>query len=58
MGEKGRVSMAHIRQITKTAPAKAVNFEEIVFAGNGLIGLALSAVNLVNTLKSLLTSNT
>ncbi|HOJ33238.1 MAG TPA: hypothetical protein PKY35_05530 [Candidatus Hydrogenedentes bacterium] len=50
--------MAHIRQITKTAPAKAVNFEEIVFAGNGLIGLALSAVNLVNTLKSLLTSNT
>lgn len=58
MGEKGRDIMAHIRQMTKSKPAKAVNFEEVVFAGNGIIGLALSALNLVNTIKGLLTPNT
>ena len=37
----------HIRNLTKTLPARAINLEEILFFGNGVIGLGQNVVNLI-----------
>ncbi len=49
--------MKHTRKITIAKPARAVNFEELIFVGNGLLGLALSLLNLYSNLNNLLKTN-
>lgn len=48
----------HIRRLTRKRPAAAVNFEEIIFIGNGLLGLALSLVSLASSARMLMKSST